>query len=56
MLNKNDIISVIINDLTTEGAGIGRYNGFTVFIPGALPGEIVEAKIIKQQKAMLSDD
>lgn len=47
MLNKNDDIEIMIEDLTVEGAGIGRYEGMAVFIPRALPGETVTAQIIK---------
>ena len=51
MLKKNDMIDIRITDLTVEGAGIGRHNGFTVFVPGALPDESVRAKIIKATKS-----
>ena len=50
MRNKDDIIQIKIDDLSVEGAGIGHDNGFTVFIPRALPDEIVRVKIIKATK------
>ena len=50
MLNKNDMIDIRIDDLTVDGAGVGRYNGFAVFVPHALPDETVSAKIIKVTK------
>ncbi len=50
MLKKNDIIEIHIHDLTIEGAGIGKYNGLAVFVPKALPGELVKTKIIKITK------
>jgi 23S rRNA (uracil1939-C5)-methyltransferase len=50
-LNKNDTIELTIEDLTVEGAGIGRYNGMAVFVPKALPGECVRVKIIKLTKS-----
>ena len=28
-----------IGSLGSSGEGVGRYNGFTVFVPGALPGK-----------------
>lgn len=37
--------SIDIHDLGSHGEGIGRYEGFTVFVPGALPGERVRASI-----------
>ena len=30
-----------IGSLGSSGEGVGRYNGFTVFVPGALPHEKV---------------
>lgn len=51
MLSKNDVVRITIDDLTVEGAGIGKYNGMAVFVPRALPGEQVTAKIIKITKS-----
>jgi len=51
MLKKNDDIEITIDDLTVEGAGIGRYYGMAVFVPRALPGETVTARIIKVTKS-----
>jgi len=51
ILKKNDDIELIIEDLTVEGAGIGRYEGMAVFVPRALPGETVTARIIKTAKS-----
>lgn len=51
MFKKNDVIDIHIDDLSIEGAGIGKHNGFTVFIPKALPGETIHAKIIKVKKS-----
>ena len=39
-----------INGLTSEGMGVGRIEGFTVFVDGALPEEQVTVKIVKLQK------
>ena len=51
MLKKNDDIEITIEDLTVEGAGIGRHQGMAVFVPRALPGEMVTAHIIKVTKS-----
>jgi len=51
MPKKNDIIEIKIDDLTVDGAGVGRVEGFAVFVPRALPGETVSAKIIKVTKS-----
>lgn len=46
-MKKNDIIELSITDMTDKGAGIGRYEGQAVFVPGTAPGDTVVAKIIK---------
>ncbi len=57
MMKKTDIIPVTkgktypvtIDDIGSGGEGVGKYGGFTVFVPGALPGEQVET-LIRQVK------
>jgi 23S rRNA (uracil1939-C5)-methyltransferase len=49
-LAKGDIVQLTITDLTSNGEGIGRYNNFAVFVPGALPEETVTARVISVQK------
>ncbi len=44
---KNDEIELTIDALTGEGQGIGRIDGYAVFVPGALVGERVRVHIIK---------
>lgn len=46
-LARNDDIEILIDALGSEGQGIGRYEGYAVFVPGALPGERVKAHMIK---------
>ncbi|WP_036723811.1 23S rRNA (uracil(1939)-C(5))-methyltransferase RlmD, partial [Paenibacillus forsythiae] len=36
--------------MTHEGEGVGRVEGFTLFVQGALPGEKVRAKVLKTKK------
>ena len=48
--NKNDTVRVIITDIGTNGEGIGRVDGYTLFIKDAIIGDEVEAKIIKAKK------
>ncbi len=50
-MKKNDIVKLKITDLNSDGAGVGRYDGLVVFVPYALPGETVEALIIKVTKS-----
>ncbi|MCR5809206.1 MAG: 23S rRNA (uracil(1939)-C(5))-methyltransferase RlmD [Clostridiales bacterium] len=44
---KNDDITLEITGMSSEGSGVGRYEGFAVFVPFTLPGETVSAHIIK---------
>ncbi len=46
-IEKNDDIELNIGALGSEGQGIGRVDGYTVFVPLALPGERVRAHVIK---------
>lgn len=50
MINKNDIITLEITDISHEGAGIGHFNGVTIFVNGAITGDEIEAVIIKAKK------
>lgn len=48
---KNEVVTVDMIGLTHDGDGVGRTEqGFTLFIPHALPGERVEAKVLKSKK------
>ncbi|HUC90809.1 MAG TPA: 23S rRNA (uracil(1939)-C(5))-methyltransferase RlmD [Paenibacillus sp.] len=49
-VSKNEEVVADIVGLTHEGEGVGRVNGFTLFIQGALPGERVRAKVLKTKK------
>ncbi|MBS7262138.1 MAG: 23S rRNA (uracil(1939)-C(5))-methyltransferase RlmD [Eubacteriales bacterium] len=46
-MTKNDTIRISIESLDFEGKGVGRLDGRVVFVPGALPGEQVEALVIR---------
>lgn len=47
---KNDIITVTIDDIGNDGEGIGKVDGFTLFVKDAVIGDTVEAKIVKSKK------
>ena len=47
---KNDLVTVTIEDMGTEGEGIGKVDGFTLFVKDAVIGDTVEAKILKSKK------
>ncbi len=46
-VSRNDDVLLTIDALTSEGQGVGRIDGYTVFVVGALPQEKVTAHIIK---------
>ena len=43
--------SIEIENLSHEGRGIGRLNGKTVFVSGALPGENVIARTVRRKSS-----
>ena len=49
-LEKNDIVTVSIEDISTTGEGIGKVDGFTLFIKDTVIGDVAEVKIIKSKK------
>ncbi|MBC1727550.1 23S rRNA (uracil(1939)-C(5))-methyltransferase RlmD [Listeria seeligeri] len=50
LLKKNQSVEITIEDLTHDGNGVGKIDGYPLFIPNTLPGEKVTAKIIKLNK------
>ena len=49
-VEKNRDYIVDISGLTSEGSGVARIEGFTVFVEGALPEEQAEIRIVKVLK------
>ncbi len=47
---KNDTVTVTIEDMGSDGQGIGRADGFTLFVKDAVVGDTVEARIVKNKK------
>ena len=47
---KNDLVTLEIEDCGIDGEGIGKADGFTVFVKDAVIGDTVRAKIIKTKK------
>lgn len=50
IIAKNDEIKLHIDALTSQGSGIGRYDGIAVFVRGTAPGDDIVAHIIKASK------
>ncbi|MDD6920419.1 MAG: 23S rRNA (uracil(1939)-C(5))-methyltransferase RlmD [Eubacteriales bacterium] len=51
MFLKDDILTIDIVDMSRDGDGIGKIDGFVVFVRGALLGDRVKARLIKVKKA-----
>jgi 23S rRNA (uracil1939-C5)-methyltransferase len=49
-MKKNDIVRVTIEDIGIAGEGIGKVDGFTLFIKDAVVGDTVQAKVMKVKK------
>ncbi len=46
-MNKNDIVTLEITDVTEDGNGVGKVDGTVVFVPFTAVGDTVTALIIK---------
>lgn len=47
---KNDILTLKIEDIGHDGEGIGKVDGYTLFVKDAVIGDVVEAKVMKAKK------
>lgn len=47
---KNDESIIDIIGMNHDGEGVGRVDGYTLFVSGALPGEQVQVKVLKTKK------
>lgn len=47
---KNQQLEVTFTDLTQDGSGVAKVDGYTLFIPGGLPGEKATIQVIKTKK------
>ena len=50
MMQKNEIVKVKIEDIGVGGEGIGKVDGYTLFIKDVIIGDVVEAKVMKAKK------
>ncbi len=49
-LEKNDIVRLTISDIGTDGEGIGKVDGYTLFVKDAVIGDTITARVIKLKK------
>ncbi|MEH7416155.1 23S rRNA (uracil(1939)-C(5))-methyltransferase RlmD [Neobacillus drentensis] len=50
-VTKNEYIDVVFNDLTHDGSGVAKVDGYPLFVPNGLPGEKAKVKVIKTGKS-----
>ena len=49
-MKKNDVVTMEIEDFGINGEGIGRIEGYTLFVKDAVIGDLVEVKVMKAKK------
>lgn len=47
---KNDVVTLEMVGMNHDGEGVGRVEGYTLFVQAALPGEVIQAKVLKTKK------
>lgn len=50
MIKKNDVLDLEIEDLGINGEGIGKVDGYTLFVKDAIIGDKVTVKVMKANK------
>ncbi|GAA4080551.1 23S rRNA (uracil(1939)-C(5))-methyltransferase RlmD [Amphibacillus indicireducens] len=49
-VQKNQTIELSFEDITHDGNGVGKINGYPIFVSNALPGETAKVKVIMVKK------
>ncbi|MFC2949518.1 23S rRNA (uracil(1939)-C(5))-methyltransferase RlmD [Virgibacillus sediminis] len=49
-VKKNEKLTLTFEDLTHEGNGVAKVDGYPLFVPYGLPGEEAEVKVVKANK------
>jgi 23S rRNA (uracil1939-C5)-methyltransferase len=49
-MKRGDEIRLKVDDAAFEGRSVGRVEGFVVFVEGAVPGDVVTARILRVKK------
>lgn len=51
IVNKNDEVIIDIEDIGSDGEGIGKYQGYTIFVKNTIVGDRIRTKLIKCKKS-----
>ena len=46
-LKKNQIIPLVIEGISSDGSGVGHWEGEAVFVPGTAPGDQLDVRVVK---------
>ena len=46
---RGEILSLTIDDLAYGGEGVGRADGYVVFVPGGLPGDRLQVRLERRR-------
>ena len=49
-MERGDIVTVQIEDMSSEGQGIGRADGLVIFVPHTVVGDVAEVCLTKVKK------
>lgn len=49
-VRKNEEIILNFEDLSHDGSGVGKVEGYPLFVPGALPGELGRVRVLRANK------
>ncbi|MBQ8278802.1 MAG: 23S rRNA (uracil(1939)-C(5))-methyltransferase RlmD [Roseburia sp.] len=49
-MQKNDLIELIIEDMSVDGEGIGKYEGMAFFVKDAIVGDKIRARVTKLKR------
>ena len=49
-MEKNELLTVRVLDMTTEGEGIGKVDAFPLFIKDTCPGDLAVVRVTKLKK------
>ena len=49
-MKKDDIVKVTIEDMSSEGLGVGRSDGLALFVKYTVIGDVAEVKVMKMKK------
>ena len=50
MLKKNERVTIEIEDISRNGEGIGKADGFALFVKDTVPGDLAEVSVMKLKK------